>query len=198
MDTSAGFFFDSDHPALDLLNTLRWDGEGWTDLLASPEMMAAWLDRAGLLSPRDAGRLASSPPVARLLLDEARGLRAALTDLIPAFARGTVLPEHAIHALNRALEGRRTGVRVVARGVDARVDVTEEGPFPATLLTPLAMAAADLLAEGRRERVRPCDAPDCRLWFYDVSRNGRRRWCSMATCGNRAKVAAHYRRHHGE
>jgi len=43
-------------------------------------------------------------------------------------------------------------------------------------------------------RVRRCADPDCVLLFHDVSKSGRRRWCDMATCGNRSKAAAHYRR----
>jgi predicted RNA-binding Zn ribbon-like protein len=40
-------------------------------------------------------------------------------------------------------------------------------------------------------RIRHCEASDCGLVFFDVSRAGTRRWCSMQTCGNRAKVRAH-------
>jgi predicted RNA-binding Zn ribbon-like protein len=38
--------------------------------------------------------------------------------------------------------------------------------------------------------VRKCEAHDCTLLFEDATRSGRRRWCSMALCGNRMKVAA--------
>ena len=60
---------------------------------------------------------------------------------------------------------------------------------------PVAEAAAHLLVDGDRTRIRQCHADDCRWWFEDTSKNGRRKWCSMARCGNRAKVAAHYKRH---
>jgi predicted RNA-binding Zn ribbon-like protein len=45
------------------------------------------------------------------------------------------------------------------------------------------------------ERIRGCANPECVLWFYDVSKNGRRRWCSMEGCGNRAKAARFQERH---
>ncbi|HET9949267.1 MAG TPA: CGNR zinc finger domain-containing protein, partial [Longimicrobiales bacterium] len=61
-------------------------------------------------------------------------------------------------------------------------------------LAPLARAAVELLGEAPPERLKRCDAPDCRLWFVDESKGGRRRWCSMARCGNRAKAARHRRR----
>jgi predicted RNA-binding Zn ribbon-like protein len=62
------------------------------------------------------------------------------------------------------------------------------------LLTAIARSAAELIAEGPQSPIRRCANPDCGLFFYDNSRTGKRRWCSMAVCGNRAKVAAHYRR----
>lgn len=62
------------------------------------------------------------------------------------------------------------------------------------LLAPIARSAAALIAEGPGAPVRKCANPACVLFFYDTSRTGQRRWCSMTTCGNRHKVAAHARR----
>jgi predicted RNA-binding Zn ribbon-like protein len=47
------------------------------------------------------------------------------------------------------------------------------------------------LTSGSPERIKICDNDRCRWVFYDTSRTGRRRWCDMATCGNRAKAARH-------
>ncbi len=192
--TSPEFPFDGDHLALDFLNTLPRRAEGARDLLASPADVAAWLARAGILTEGDALRLQASPPVARVLEIEARGLRAALAELVEAFARGTHLPEPAVWALNRVLEARRTRVVVDVVGANATLREDAEARIPLGLLTPVAAAAAELLASRDRTRLRRCAATDCGLWFYDTSRGGKRRWCSMARCGNRAKVAAHYRR----
>jgi len=63
------------------------------------------------------------------------------------------------------------------------------------LLAALARSAAELLVEGSRAPIRRCANPSCRLFFCDDSRTHRRRWCSMAVCGNRHKVAAFLRRH---
>ncbi|MDX3093023.1 CGNR zinc finger domain-containing protein [Streptomyces sp. ME01-24h] len=53
------------------------------------------------------------------------------------------------------------------------------------------MALAFLLVAGERERLRRCDAPDCRRAFVDLSRNRSRRYCDSRTCGNRLHVAAY-------
>ena len=66
------------------------------------------------------------------------------------------------------------------------------------LLAAIARSGAELIAEGTNSVLHRCDNSNCRLMFYDDSRTHRRRWCSMALCGNRSKVAAFARRHSGE
>ena len=58
------------------------------------------------------------------------------------------------------------------------------------------MAAAKLLdlLEQAPDRIKHCENPTCVLWFFDTTRNGTRRWCSMAVCGNRMKARRHYGR----
>jgi len=63
------------------------------------------------------------------------------------------------------------------------------------LLAAVARSGAEIIAEGSQARLRICANPQCGLFFYDTSRTHLRRWCSMATCGNRSKVAAFARRH---
>ena len=65
------------------------------------------------------------------------------------------------------------------------------------LLAAIARSAAELIVEGEAVPVKRCANPECRLFFYDDSRTRQRRWCSMAVCGNRHKVAAFLRRKHG-
>jgi predicted RNA-binding Zn ribbon-like protein len=62
---------------------------------------------------------------------------------------------------------------------------------PLSILGPVAEMVEDLLINADRARVRQCEGENCSLWFLDVSKSNRRRWCSMEVCGNRSKVAAH-------
>jgi predicted RNA-binding Zn ribbon-like protein len=62
------------------------------------------------------------------------------------------------------------------------------------LLAAIARSAAEILVEGAKARIRRCANPGCELFFCDKSRTRRRRWCSMAICGNRQKVARFARR----
>ena len=65
------------------------------------------------------------------------------------------------------------------------------------LLAAIARSAAELIVEGQSAPVKRCSNAGCRLFFYDDSRTRRRRWCSMAVCGNRHKVAAFLKRKGG-
>jgi predicted RNA-binding Zn ribbon-like protein len=59
---------------------------------------------------------------------------------------------------------------------------------------PVAISAVDLLTSSDLGRLKICPAHECEWLFLDDSRNGTRRWCSMAECGNRAKARLHYNR----
>ena len=78
-------------------------------------------------------------------------------------------------------------------GEDGRLRVVTHRHWrePDELLAPIAAAMAELLSESDHALVRRCTNPACPLWFYDRTKGHRRRWCSQAVCGNRAKVAAH-------
>ncbi|WP_422665694.1 CGNR zinc finger domain-containing protein [Achromobacter xylosoxidans] len=60
----------------------------------------------------------------------------------------------------------------------------------AGMLEPVARAIVELLTDTPLALVRQCEAHDCTLMFHDRTKSHRRRWCSMALCGNRMKVAA--------
>jgi predicted RNA-binding Zn ribbon-like protein len=63
------------------------------------------------------------------------------------------------------------------------------------MLWPVARSAAELLSSESVDRVRECASSTCTWLFIDDSRNRRRRWCDMASCGNRAKARRYYERH---
>jgi predicted RNA-binding Zn ribbon-like protein len=60
---------------------------------------------------------------------------------------------------------------------------------------PIVQSASDLLCHGNHALVKRCANPACGIFFYETSKNHTRRWCSTTDCGNRMRVAAHYRRH---
>ncbi|MER5639607.1 CGNR zinc finger domain-containing protein [Kitasatospora sp. NPDC002227] len=156
--------------SIDLLNT-RWrSGAAAQDLLTDLAGYEIWLSSAGL---------AERCEVSEAALAAAREAREAVA---AALGGGDAAALNAV--LGRGRVRRSLGPAGPAESVEA------DGPqWLAAWL-----AADDYLAlvrQGER-RIKQCAGPGCVLHFLDTSQNGRRRWCSMATCGNRAKAARHY------
>ena len=111
-----------------------------------------------------------------------------------SLAAGESVPEGTIAAINEALATGASVLRLERRG-DAYVTTRHVlAATAATVLAPVAESAAWLLERGNRSQVRRCENPACILFFYDTTKNKRRRWCAMEACGSRAKAAAYYRR----
>jgi predicted RNA-binding Zn ribbon-like protein len=100
----------------------------------------------------------------------------------------------ALGAINDVLRARVGDLAVVRTKTGYDTVFLARWDGPEQLLVPVAESAATLLSRGDLSLVRRCENPACILFFYDTTRNHGRRWCSMTACGNRAKVAAHYRR----
>ena len=182
--------FLADHPALDFLNTvLRVDGE-LTDLLQSDDDVTRWLVAAGLH--------AHGAPVrkARPLLARARALRDTVRELVRQRQVGKRLDVAALNAF--LTQGRQAHELVQDRAGEVRLEPRFATDTPEQILLPLALAAAELLAHGDFALVRTCESEDCVLQFYDRTKSHRRRWCSMATCGNRHKVQTFRARQHAK
>ncbi|WP_158903827.1 ABATE domain-containing protein [Burkholderia sp. L27(2015)] len=172
----------ADDPALDFMNTLAQGEDGLYEYLATNTDVVAWMQTMGYLDQRN------EPTFKReVLADTARALREVVRKLVFQRKAGKRVD---ISALNAFLVHAQYNVQLI-RGADGALEVKHryETDTPEQLLTQVAQAAAELLATGDFELVRKCEAPDCVLWFYDRTKSHRRRWCSMATCGNRHKVA---------
>lgn len=176
--------------ALDFLSTPgRYDGNG-ADLLQTPQDLLGWLrEHVGTTAVGPERR--SSPPEARALQDEARRLRAAIGALVEAHHRRRALPEWALFGVNRVLAADLWSWRLADAKEGMVLEASPAGSGPFALLGPVALAAARLVTSVPPDRLRRCASPRCGVWFVDTSKGGRRRWCSMARCGNREKAATH-------
>ncbi|HVB30659.1 MAG TPA: CGNR zinc finger domain-containing protein [Gemmatimonadaceae bacterium] len=173
-----------------------------TDALLDFATMVRWLDAAQVIdAERAAGmtrRAQQQPAGASAALVDARRVRAALRALAESAGTHRESRLNAVAEINRIL-GRSAGTRRLemrADGAFVRAFVPGGDAF-AGLMIPLVESAADALILGELPRVRRCANPRCHRVFYDATKNGGRRWCDMATCGNRAKAARHRARGRG-
>jgi len=190
------FLFVGNHPCLDFINTeLILEGHR-TDLLEECADVIEWLIRAKLLGANEgkgiAARLGQAAGVG--LLSEAKAFRVVLREMAEQIVARKPVPRSVIETINRLLSQRPGYPQLLrtAGRVERHFYSSTQGP--SQFLALLAEAASDLLCTKDLSLVKKCRNQACILFFYDTTKNHARQWCSMSICGNRMKVAAHYRR----
>ncbi len=168
-----------------------------TDL--SWEHLIHFLQSTSIVSPERSVQLLilpqSDPQAAEALLLKARRLGIGLRKVFTAMLRKQRITGEWIEPLNDILRITEGHDELVGHEGIWKIEfVAREGGLD-WLLAAVARSGAEIIAEGTRARLRLCANPHCGLFFYDNSRTRRRRWCSMAACGNRSKVAAFARKH---
>lgn len=191
-DWRGGFLFVGNHLALDFLNTRPVQNGEPMELLSDFSALLRWFQAAGLLNSREMvslQRQSGESATARRTLDAMRQLREKLRKEILAWEGGADVHRATLDELNQLMAAYPMRSKLKAVGNVASMELWFEPRQPEDLFAPLAHSAATLFAEADRNRVRKCG--QCVLHFYDTSKKGTRRWCSMQLCGNRLKVAAY-------
>jgi predicted RNA-binding Zn ribbon-like protein len=151
-----------------------------------------------IISPERSAQLLVLPQTdarsADALLLKASRLRRCLRQIFAALVRKEPISLDRVNPVNEILRITEGHEELFPQDAVWRFEFVAREETLDWLLAAIARSAAEILAEGRQARLHVCANPTCGLFFYDTSRTGRRRWCSMARCGNRHKVAAFARR----
>ncbi|MEU0547650.1 CGNR zinc finger domain-containing protein [Micromonospora sp. NPDC005979] len=191
------------HPALDLVNTLERGGNSPPhDFLSDSPALLSWSVRVGMISDAEADQVARAwydePAAAHAGLTAVRDIREGLHLVLLAVntdadddtlaAGDTVAAGAALVGLHERWSGAAARARLVLGSSQVRLAY---GTVPAMLVPDrTAEAAFDIMLTADLTRVRRCPVPEggCGWLFLDQSRNGSRRWCRMADCGNVVKA----------
>lgn len=171
------------HIALDLLNTLPMVNGKLADELQDDESVWQWLSSYDLstgleLRPGE-------------LLLTARELRESIRKLLVARKEGK---QPDLSVINQFLMADTSHLELRQVGKSLHLERRRKVENVHQLLAPIAEAAAELLTMQDFTVIRRCESPECVLWFYDRTKGHKRRWCSMALCGNRHKVSSFRKR----
>lgn len=187
---------------LDFANTAKWHASSVpVEELTSYPVLLEWARGEGIVSPEEAQGLlleaARHPQKAQAALEQAIALREAIYRIFSALVHDRPAPPEDLAFLNGVLAEKLDGLWVVGGasgfGWGWRADPRSLDWF----LGPIARSAAELLTSPALARVGQCaDDRGCGWLFLDLTKNHSRRWCSMESCGNRAKVMQHYQRKH--
>jgi predicted RNA-binding Zn ribbon-like protein len=158
------------------------DLEDGPEELNSPNTLKEWLVARGLMEP--------TAEVGEPDLRHATALREAIRGVIGGNSGGSVYPVD-LATLNEAAAASRLRARF---GRDGRARLEPEVQGVVGAMGRIVSALFASMSQPEWARLKLCSSPTCRWAFYDRSRNHSSRWCTMASCGNRAK-ARRFRRH---
>jgi predicted RNA-binding Zn ribbon-like protein len=191
------------HPAL-LGGRLAIDFANAPSYPASPfpglswEELVLFLEAARVVSPERGAALSalsqSDPQTAQMVLARAIRLRDALREVFAAMVRKERLAKDWVAPINEVLRITEGHDELVQDGFAWKLEFMAREGGSDWLLAAIARSAAEIIVEGPSAQLRRCANAACGLFFCDTSRTHRRRWCSMAVCGNRHKVASFARR----
>ena len=192
-----GFLFVGNHLALDFLNTKPILENGPQELLGNAAALERWLTASGIVSSHKDRALVRSwrgLRVAEAFVQKLVRFRERLRTAVLRLEGGLLPGDAFVAELNMLL--KKYPQRTSLKKHESKLGLNQffELRQPEDIWTPIASAAAELLSQLDASRIRKCESASCVVHFYDTSKKGSRRWCSMNLCGNRLKVAAYQRR----
>jgi len=207
MPVSQPALFIADAPGVDFLNSIATPADAPVDWIADGAGLIDWLGQAGLAPADQLAPIAARATPGELdrVAGQARDLREWFREFVRAHA-GRPLDAAALDSLaplNRLLERDEAYGQVVVHA-DAHghqhlaFERARRWRSPESLLIPIGEAIARVVVEEDFTQLKACEGHSCTLMFVDRTRARGRRWCSMALCGNRAKVQAHRQRKRAE
>jgi predicted RNA-binding Zn ribbon-like protein len=169
----------------DFINTLEYDANDGhpNEHLPTAERAVEWFATRGLIH-------AESLETRDRDLERILAVRTALREVADAVVEHRAPKRGALDRVNRALRAR-SATELVADDDGVGIGHRHVGDPIDDALARVTEPLVQELASGNPDRLRVCANDMCRWVFYDESRAGHRRWCSMASCGNRAKAARH-------
>ena len=193
-----GFLFVANRPILDLLNTKPVLEDGPTELLPDFRALERWLIASGMVASAKAKaklRTWRDSAEAGAFLKQLIAFREKLREAVLRMESGSAPGEAFLAEVNALLTRHPLPALLHKQGGKVIRQTSFELHRPSDLWAPIIDATADLLAESDRARLRKCES--CVVHFFDASKKGSRRWCSMNICGNKLKVAAYQQRKRG-
>ena len=194
-----GFLFVANRPILDFLNTMPLLSNGPTELLSNVLALERWLIASDMVTSPKAKAVMRGwrqSPEAAAFLERLIEFRERLRATILRIENGSLPADVFLAEVNSLLIQYPLHSSLHKRERKVIRETLFELRKPTDLWAPIIDATADLLTEGESSRIRKCES--CLVHFFDASKKGSRRWCSMNICGNKLKVAAYQRRKRGE
>jgi predicted RNA-binding Zn ribbon-like protein len=194
-----GFLFVANKPILDLLNTKPVLANGPTELLSDFRALERWLIASDIVTSPKAKAVVRGwrqSSEAATFLEQLIAFRERLRETVVRMESGLLPTDAFLAEVNSLLLQHPRHTLVRKRAKKMLRETLFEPRTPTDLWGPIVDATADLFTETESSRIRKCES--CVVYFFDISKKGSRRWCSMNICGNKLKVAAYQKRKRGD
>lgn len=193
------FAFRGGNPCLDFADTVdNRTSDHPRELLTDYGRLLQWGEEAGVITAKTAERLrhlaSEAPGNALPALRTSIQLRDTIYDIFSAVAQRRALPSTAMAILNKAVRQAAQHAQLVHANRRFSWEWIEPESNLDSMLWPVSRAAAELLIGEEIGYVRQCASEICSWLFLDKTKNHRRRWCDMKSCGNRDKARRYYQR----
>jgi predicted RNA-binding Zn ribbon-like protein len=194
------FEYTGGNLCLDFANTVnyRTEVERRTELLTDYARLSRWGEESGAIGKRCADQLqqlaAEAPGNAQSALRSAIQLRDAIYEIFSSVAQRRGIPSTALATLNKAVQRASEHAQIAHSNRHFAWEWILPERSLDSMTWPAAREAANLLTSDELVLIRQCASDDCAWLFLDRTKNHRRRWCDMKTCGNRNKARRYYQR----
>lgn len=186
---------------MDFINTVSWreSAEKRRDWFTSYPKLVDWSVHAEVLTAQQAQNLlieaGENPSQAEQALKQAIGLREVMYQIFKSISKKNSPNEEDLKRFNEYVSTFYRSLQVIQDEDQFTLKFNHPEKNMDAMLPPILQSAVDLLvSKNELERVKQCEGDPCGWLFFDTSRNRSRRWCSMADCGNRAKVRRFYQK----
>jgi predicted RNA-binding Zn ribbon-like protein len=192
------FEYIAGNRVVDFHNTVAWPPRGKSnERLNRPADLVRWGAESGIITSDEARRLRAycirNGSRSRAELAATHRLRDVVHDLLSALVDRHAPSNASIDQLNEHLKKLRSTQRI-EWGHGELHWTTVAGKGTNVIVNRITLRAAELVTSDDLQRLRRCGNPRCGWLFLDTTRNGMRKWCSMAECGSRAKSKRYYER----
>ncbi|MGD7007011.1 CGNR zinc finger domain-containing protein [Metabacillus sp. 84] len=175
---------------INLVNTIYISNKQEIDILATESSAFQWMKENNLLRESDIVALEKKELLDSLIV-ELRSIRTLCTTVLSEIEQRGELSLNTINRIKKAVE--KLQVSLTIHSDSEKLKMTTEGETVEDhVMYNIMDSIMNTFKKPSLERIRKCNHEECRLYFVDTSKAGKRRWCSMELCGNRKKAAEFY------
>ncbi|REG83852.1 putative RNA-binding Zn ribbon-like protein [Marinomonas pollencensis] len=183
MNDKNTFLHVANNLAVDFTNTQYMNQGVIAEMLTSMEDVYQWANESGITLKKEFSSIA---------MEDIWQFRSSIKQLLTSYVDEQALSEEALAVVNQQLKNAPLQQQLKVVEQELILQPLDQALSIAQLLGKIADEAANLLASSQIKQLKRCSNEKCILMFVDTSRAKRRRWCSMESCGNRAKAASFY------